>query len=446
MTAYLDIGVVHIQSWLTRPVKLRGRRGGSVMISDATEPETITDLLKPLGDRVERNGEAGVIDGVVPLILTDESASREVEDRVISHLRNELPTASFRVSEYDGPTYAEARLKPARYEQTWAPPVSDWPPGKPCEWCYAWPAEPGLVDEERNRMCGECGLRRDAAMHAESGERMPSQENKLLKRLGTELRVPNMMKELARLGSDTHVALIYADGNAIGKFIGELHQKRDLPGVKKLLKEITVIIDESTWQALVGAVEAIWPDKTTPPPVIPHLVGGDDVLVSVPANLAWDFVLTLQSEFKRAIETEAAKAHVTPPSLSAGIVFHHYMRPLHVMHELAAKLLRNAKAEYNGEEAAIAWQDATRDGVEPIDRTPFLLTKLDADMPDLNRLAGESNASRQRLAELLRSHKLGDKAVEEHLQRLGLTAVVEPFREDPIHLTDALGMVHRWRR
>ncbi|TDD49643.1 Cas10/Cmr2 second palm domain-containing protein [Saccharopolyspora elongata] len=447
MSVYLDIGVVHIQSWLTRTTKLRGRRGGSTMISEATVPEAIDKVLEGMRDKVVRNDEAGDIDGVVALklLVDDQDIERRVRQRVISHLRGKLPTATLRAGTFVGGNYAEAKLSPAKREDTWSPAVSDWPPGRPCGWCYSWPATPNNADEENNRLCGECAQRKAAAIDAEQGERMPRQEKELLSRLGTTTRVPNMMKDLAKLSSGgTHVALIYADGNAIGKFIGDLHTMRHEKRARELLQKVTKVIDESTWEALVAAVREIW-DSDTAPPVIPHLVGGDDVLISVPADRAWDFVRKLQSEFSRVIGNATGGTGVTPPSLSAGIVFHRHIKPLHVMHDLVSTLLRSAKALYLGAEAAIAWQDATRDGEEPIDRTPFRHAKLEAETPKLAALAALPNAARQRLAELLRSHDLGTKPVEEHLRRLGLAGKVASFREDPILLADALGMVHWWR-
>ncbi|MGI8310537.1 Cas10/Cmr2 second palm domain-containing protein [Saccharopolyspora hattusasensis] len=448
MTVYLDIGVVYIQSWLTRTTKLRGRRGGSAMISEATAPDVVDGVIDGMRDKVVRNDEAGDIDGVVALklLVDDDDVGRQVEQIVVGHLRGKLPTATLRAGQYIGENYAAARLNRAKWENTWSPAVSDWPPGKPCEWCYSWPATPNDADEENSRLCGECALRKAKAIDAEEGKPAPRQEKELLSRLDTATRVPNMMKDLAKLSGDgTHVALIYADGNAIGKFIGDLHRMRREKRARELLERVTKVIDESTWQALVAAVGEIW-DGDTAPPMIPHLVGGDDVLVSVPADQAWAFVRTLQSEFSRVIRHATEGTGVTPPSLSAGIVFHHYIKPLHVMHDLVSTLLRSAKTEYHGAEAAIAWQDATRDGEEPIDRTPFRHAKLETETPKLAELAALPNAARQRLAELLRSHELGTKPVEQHLRRLGLAGKVATFREDPILLADALGMVRWWRR
>ncbi|MGW1677945.1 Cas10/Cmr2 second palm domain-containing protein [Saccharopolyspora sp. NPDC002376] len=447
MSVYLDIGVVRIQSWLTRTPKLRGRRGGSTMISDATLPEAIAGVLEELRDKVEPNSEVGDIDGVVALRLhtDDDAIARQVEKTVVSHLRQELPTATLSAGKYVGETYADAKLNPALWKNTWAPAVSDWPPGKPCGWCHVWPATPNDTDEENNRLCHECALRKKAAIDNENGERIPRQEQKLRDKLGTAAPVPDMMKDLAQLDrGGTHVALIYADGNAIGKFISDLHGMPKNKSARNLLDKVTKAIDDSTWGALVTAVREIWAPGAVLP-VIPHLVGGDDVLVSVPADRAWDFVRKLQSEFKRRIEHETNGTGVNAPSLSAGIVFHHHTKPLHVMHDLVSSMLRSAKRQYLGAEAAIAWQDATHDGQESIGRTPFRHSKLEDEFPKLKELAELPNAARQRLAELLRSHELGSKPVEQHLRRLDLAGKVAPFREDPILLADALGMVRWWR-
>jgi hypothetical protein len=445
VNVYLDIGVVHIQSWLTRTPKLRGRRGGSAMITEATSPNSIDDALETLRDEVKRNDEVGDIDGVVPLRLltSDDEIAKQVELAVVSHLRKQLPTATLSVAKYVGKNYAAAKLNDAEWKHTWSAAVADWPPGRPCDWCHVWPAAPGETDDENNRLCQECVLRRKAAIDVEDGRRETRQERELLDRLGRTAKVPNTLKELAELDGGTHLALIYADGNAIGKFIADLREMESRKAARRLLQGVAQKIDGATWQALITAVETTWDGKSKLP-VVPHLVGGDDVLVSVPAGQGWKFVRTLQAEFKQLITRETNGTGVNPPSLSAGVVFHYYAKPLHVMCDLATKLLRSAKEQYLGAEAAIAWQDVTRDGQEPIGRTPFRHSKLEDDHPRLDKLAAIPRAAQQRLAELLRSHELGSGPVEQHLRRLDLAGKVEHFREDPILLADALGMVRWW--
>lgn len=445
MNVYLDVGVVHIQSWLTRTPKLRGRRGGSAMITEATSENSIEDALKTLRDEVKRNNEVGYIDGVVSLRLltSDDKIAKQAELAVVSHLREKLPTATLRVAKFAGKNYATAKGKDPEWTNTWSAAAADWPPGRPCGWCHIYPATPDDMDSENNRLCQECVLRRNNAIDVENGLRETHQEKELLRKLGGNAKVPDTLKELAQLDEGTHLALIYADGNAIGKFIADLSEMESRKAARKLLGGVAQKIDGATWQALITAVKTNWDGKSKLP-VIPHLVGGDDVLVSVPAGRAWKFVRTLQAEFKRRIAEETNGTGVNPPSLSAGVVFHYYAKPLHVMCDLATKLLRSAKEQYHGAEAAIAWQDVTRDGQEPIGRTPFRHSKLEDDAPQLDKLAAIPRAAQQRLAELLRSHELGSGPVEEHLRRLGLTQKIERFREDPILLADALGMVRWW--
>ncbi|MCI2416190.1 hypothetical protein MOQ72_02035 [Saccharopolyspora sp. K220] len=448
MTDYLDVSVVQIQSWLTRTPQLQGRRGASTMISAATAREVIDKLLVPHSDLVKRNDEVGDVDGVVALqLLTPEpDAAKQVKNAVVAHLRAKLPTASLVVRKTSGKNYADAQLNTSEPDdEHWPAAVADWPVGRPCEWCHVQPADPIQQDREQKRLCRECVMRREAAGWAKSGTRVPSQEEKLLTRLALPpgKKVPDEFKDLAALEEERSLALVYADGNAVGRFISGL--QRGTKKGRKLLPTIAKEIDEATWTALVKAVEAISDADDHLLPVVPHLVGGDDVLVSVPARRAWRFVMTLQSTFAERIAAQASGAGAQLPTLSAGIVFHHYARPLHVMCDLAKTLLRRAKESVQGNEAAIAWQDVTRDGQTPADRDPVRLADLLAKHADLTRLAERGNSAQQRLAELIRVNGVESEPLQTHLQRLGLGEVVSPFRDRPIELLDALGMVRWWR-
>src|SRR5690606_7760196 len=147
-------------------------------------------------------------------------------------------------------------------------------------------------------------------------------------------------------------ALLYADGNAIGSFIKELPSK--LPRKARTL-DVAAVIDQSVWDAVVRASKSILDAGDPLLPVIPHLVGGDDVLVSVPAHRAWRFAATLQARFDAAFR-EASDLGCAP-TLSLGVVFHHYTHPLHMVFGLAESMLRAAKEHYRGTCAALAWHD-----------------------------------------------------------------------------------------
>ena len=82
MTIFLDVAVVQIQSWLARTPHLRGRRGASRMIREATMAEAVDEMLTKFTDKARRNTAYGDIDGVIALEILRDDAVDEVERHV----------------------------------------------------------------------------------------------------------------------------------------------------------------------------------------------------------------------------------------------------------------------------------------------------------------------------------------------------------------------------
>ncbi|MEV6229054.1 hypothetical protein AB0L88_14400 [Saccharopolyspora shandongensis] len=442
---FLDVGVVQIQAWLARTPKLQGRRGASTLISQVSDPDAIRQVLPSDPDLAKINDEAGRIDGVVALELADSSkeTATTVERVVVDHIRQQLPGVSLSVSRYSGETYEQARSAQAHFSREWPAPAADWPPGRPCQWCSTWPATPDKQDAEGNKLCAECVERREAAGSAKSRRAVPFPEQELLRRLGIngEPAIPDEFDQLTSLEGETHLALVYADGNAIGAFI-----KRYLGRKRKRKNQLNIAktIDDATWESLVDAVRDISGEDEAHLPVVPHLVGGDDVLVSVPASRAWRFTRTLLTGFGARMESTASEFGVgTIPSLSAGVVFHHYQLPLFLLQELAKAQLRHAKVHTAGGEASIAWQDTTRDGHNPISRPALTLRELTDHWQALRTLRDLPASARHRVDELVRAHGPGSAELEAHKIRMGIADELAPFGQS-IAVADAIGMTKWW--
>ncbi|MBA8825288.1 hypothetical protein FHX42_002639 [Saccharopolyspora lacisalsi] len=457
MADYLDIGVVRIQSWLTRTPVLRGRRGASAMISRATEREEIEKALALVEGLAEINEVAGQVDGVVSLQLLTGSKDgiRQVEEAVASHLRQHLPAASLQATYWRGETYLDARTGDPVAERDWPAPVAEWPPGRPCQWCRTWPATEvvGVGDDgQETALCADCLLRNDPRNSGRntSRRRIPRAERELRKRLGDETApLPDEFQVLARQGpndDNTHLATLHADGNAIGKFIRQVRGKqRKSPGTSL---NVAQLLDEATWQALVSAVQSVHQGREKLP-VIPHLVGGDDVLVSVPVHDGWRFAEELQHSFDQHLQRFSSELATTLPSLSVGLVIHHETTPFSTVVELAESLLGKAKQEHRGDRAALAWQDITNEGPTPTGRPSVPHSALRQQWEALRELAGLTPSTRSRLAQLQRAVRKGEggatEARDEHVGRRGLHSAVGPFVSgNAMDLLDALGMVRWW--
>ncbi|SEF89859.1 hypothetical protein SAMN02982929_00963 [Saccharopolyspora kobensis] len=432
------------------------------MIREATDPDEVERLLAGWEEVVERCNEAGHIDGVIPLRMhtDDGDVIGRVEEHIVRGLRQRLPAAALRTTQRSGTTWLDAQTGAIQAEHEWPPMVSEWPPGKLCDWCLAWPASKQLVvgagdDRERRALCLDCQLREEHAGYATSSREdlAPSTERDLLEQWEKRhperpMTVPDTFEALAVLGEEhdnTHVATVHADGNAIGtlrKAISKAMAEGRGTGFN-----LPAAIEHATWSALVDALDATTHPDTVTLPVIAHLVGGDDLLISLPAHRAWEFTHTLQSRFTTYLAQSLADAglqQIAAPTISSAVVFHHRQSPLSQAADLAAELLKSAKKRYRGRAAALAWQDITRDGPQPLrDREALRLDTMHDSWSALDMLASCSASSLANLAGLARD---GDpERLSEYAARVKVDDTVRPFTAGPLNLTDALGMVRWWR-
>ncbi|WP_280260083.1 hypothetical protein [Nocardia abscessus] len=476
MTHYLDISVVQIQRWLAQAPTLKGRRGASSMIRLATEPERIRALLCGHGDSVGINTEQGFIDGVVSMVVADDSgAGVAVEREILAHLRAALPTATLRVIRSRGASYGS---RVAESSLDWPAATPEWPLGRPCTWCRRFPASEISGDDsgpERVALCLDCGSRRSHAGSAQSPKAIPGPERDLIARLDDPRPVPDDFEALARLGlgrarDNTHIALIYADANALGRFITSI-----AGSAPTLLPKLPAVVHEATWAAVVAGVAAIDTGQSSVP-VIAHLVGGDDIVVSVPAHGVWDFTVAMTEAFTATVAEVLAEAvaavpvdaahtvdsevvagsavavrdRISAPKLSAGVVVHHESFPFNTVIDLAADLLRRAKVAAPGR-AMVCWQSVTHEGDQPTTRPPFPAAALREAADALTGLASLPASQRQELSWLLREADASISDLDTQLRRMGLRAVAAPFLPERnrtgtgIGFPDALDMVRWWR-
>ncbi|SDK57430.1 hypothetical protein SAMN04487820_109185 [Actinopolyspora mzabensis] len=468
MSDYLDVAVVRIQSWLSRVPDLAGRRGASAMIRRATESETIDSLLTGWEDHAERCAEAGHVDGVVPLRLRaeDEETRHRVERLVVGHLREWLPGASLRSTLRRGEDWLAAHDgAPACWERDWPAAVSEWPLGKQCDWCQTWPANghrwTGAKEKRKQEaLCPDCLLRYDNAgsPSSDKAERTPGTERDLLdlwdKQHNTAARIPDKFPELVEKfgerGDNTHLATVYADGDAISQFGKELHKQRSRGRGGEF--DMAKAIDDATWCALLRGIEAVAnPDAESDSgiktlPLVAHLVGGDDVLVSLPAHRAWRFALEMQRKFNESLRKtlkDAGLGTIKVPTQSVGMVFHHHSSPLATASDLAEELLQETKRDYRSSRASLGWQDITNDGPHPVGRggiTPETLEHCWGDLTELSKLGGSALANLAKLARTNDQQRLHQQA-----KRLGREELVARFDSDSIPLEDAVGMVRWWK-
>jgi hypothetical protein len=140
-----------------------------------------------------------------------------------------------------------------------------------------------------------------------------------------------------------YVAYLLADGNGMGKIFDECKKQKQM---RKLSDQLTFII----FQALAGPTKEIMnnnklEDRPCFIPVLPLILGGDDLFALIPAPWALDFA----QSFCRVYEQRMAELikdlglNVPKPTISATVVVCKGKHPYKLAHEIGETRLKEAK-------------------------------------------------------------------------------------------------------
>jgi hypothetical protein len=482
---YLDIAAVRIQQYLSRSASLRMRRAASSILAEQTSAAVVGPLLAlaSLGDgtdavEVKINDEAGVADGVISLVFpaAADDAARDVmitgiEDAVLAHLRDQLPAAEFQAVWGTGTSYVSAyandlgrKLRDGEVRHD-LPAVTDFPLARPCEQCgVGSSARSASVQGVATWLCPDCSVRNVPHNQVTLSKRSP--EGRLRSALhaqGGDLDFPAEFDDLALLGSEAsgrnHLATVAADGNQFGAFFAALAKAAvSDAGFEQIKRTVSVALADAADEALAIATSAVQPPGAKQICVVPHVVGGDDVVVTLPADLAWQFTCVFLETFETlvAATTVAARGslknagfEVGRLSASAGIVFADARYPFGLALEAADQQMTMAKRSNKGSGAAVRWLDLTADGPEAPERRPVALSLLrDGGRATdtagaLDGLVALPASHRAELRHALRT--VDELSAASIASRKGTTAQVRPFLDNPaLPLDAALDLVRWW--
>lgn len=494
MTVYLDIGAKRIQAYLARTPRLRGRRGASALL----EYQMLCDWTKAAwSSHADINEEGKQTDGVLALRFTDpqididDDTVTEVATETAVRLQRLAPGAEWDMQVRGAEDYRQALREGAAAEragQDLLPegPVRRWPlPTAPsevpvvrfCETCGLDPAvrtgqvEPGATGKDKEvPLCADCSRRfveggyRTDDRNWTTDEKRRRWQDKIApgglaaeRKLRTEvarltgaepstLGIAENFEDLAALGRGdaNHLCTVFIDGNRFGDLFSALKD------AEVSLCELSADLNKAVRDALAVATAAVTRGVDACLPVVPHLVGGDDLLASVTAERAWDFVVAFLDDYHQRTVTLAAKYQqragrpVPPPTASAGLVFAHVKYPFANCLDLAETALRRAKARHNALAPAVCWVDVTEDGPElPPTRSAPLLSRLADHRSVIDKLGTIPPSGQAQLAAA--AGKGDDIEVAALAYRLGRMDIVRPFQQptSPMSLHDAL-ILGRW--
>jgi hypothetical protein len=304
--------------------KLARETGCGWMLAPSSEVYPGADANDPLKDHDDPAADAK--DGILArdgghFEARFTNGAEHFADAAGQLLRTCVPGLHFRVS-VDG----EQRTKSQLHLST------DLPVLAPCEWTGRGLAST-IVEQgdERPAVSLDVAQRHEAARRTEDGTAVDVAS---LLSDQTKLKTLKRAQELKELVGTGYLALIHADGNGVGS------------GADKSDSECAAFFHRNRVllrRAVQMAINEHCPDKGQAP-LIPLMLGGDDLLLACRAEIALPFVVTL-CEALDELQCDNDGFKLT---LGVGVVFAKHTIPIHRLHEVAEQLASSAKRRFRG--------------------------------------------------------------------------------------------------
>lgn len=160
--------------------------------------------------------------------------------------------------------------------------------------------------------------------------------------------LPEDFNDIGELSSN-YIGLIYADGNRMGQRLQEL---KDEGPYKRFSDAIEKATQHSIFDSIIK--NELKMEKFKFPFEI-LLLGGDDLILVVPANKAVEIAIEFCKTFKKLTKQyldDLSEQFPEGISISAGVVIAHDKYPIHRMIDHAEQLLKSAKSLSNKNRAA----------------------------------------------------------------------------------------------
>lgn len=205
--------------------------------------------------------------------------------------------------------------------------------------CTSCDVRPAAEELEGGRyFCHACLIKQEAGTQARKGD-LRKKGYEWIRPWGTWLEqeqgvtVHATADDLGRIGqaSDNYVGLIYADGNNVGAHIAKL---ASISAYRNFGKQMLQANERAVAKALVKHIKPGYKDQTWPFEII--TIGGDDVMLFVPAHQALEIAADIAKEFDKGMEGMNI-------SLSTGVLIMSHSTPVRFASDLTEQLLKSAK-------------------------------------------------------------------------------------------------------
>jgi hypothetical protein len=337
-----------VQTWLFSVPRLRAMVGANVLLGETLRVK-LPELARQKGSwRLARlQGAPEMLVTHDPLELHDDpsadwragiisrdgghfeaaftAGATEFAARASALLGRELPGLRFRV-EVDGQSleHSESRMSP------------DLPVFVPCQWSGRGLASVRIRQgDEEVDVSLEVHHRHEAAKRAENG-----QARDLVTLLSKETRLGSLTRPMTfkGLAGPGYLAVIHADGNSIGATA----QGMDESERTAFFHRNRVLLR----RAFKIAVDKKLKDDHGISPLMPLMLGGDDLLLVCRAESALPFVVALCDALA---EIQQGLDSIADLTLGVGVVIARPMVPIHRLHDVAEELAASAKRRFRGQ-------------------------------------------------------------------------------------------------
>lgn len=335
-----------VQTWLFGVPRLRAMVGANVLLGETlrvalpslaretARPWTLVPSIEtyPTADerdplRVHDDPAADAKDGIIArdgghFEAQFSGGADAFADAAAQLLRTSLPGLRYRVS-LDGTPLTKSHVHV----------TTELPVLAPCEWTGRGLASAIIAQgEDRPAVSLDVACRHEAAKRSGDGSAVDLAS---LLVATTKLRSLARAQELKELVGAGYLALIHADGNGVGGAAGKGDNTR-----ARFFHRNRVLLR----RAAKASIDEHCPDKGHAP-LIPLMLGGDDLLLVCRAETALPFVVTL-CEALASLQPKADDRFEL--TLGVGVVFAKHTVPIHRLHEVAEQLASSAKRRYRG--------------------------------------------------------------------------------------------------
>jgi hypothetical protein len=304
--------------------KLACQTGRGWILTSSSETYPNADTSDPLNDHEDPAADAkdGILSRDGGHFEAQFASGAEVfGDAAEKLLRTSLPGLRFRIT-IDGKPQTKRQV----HLSTELPVLS------PCEWTGRGLAS-AIVEQgdQRPAVSLDVARRHEAARRTEEGTAVDIAS---LLSDKTKLKELERAQDLKELVGNGYLALIHADGNGVGSNAGETDCER-----AAFFHRNRVLLR----RAVKKAIDTHCPD-TGKAPLIPLMIGGDDLLLVSRAEIALPFIVTLCEELD-SLQKARDGFKLT---LGVGVVFAKHTIPIHRLHEVAEQLASSAKRRFRG--------------------------------------------------------------------------------------------------